>query len=135
MCVGALSEAPDRTFWSRFGACEEDGMSTERSRVLVAVFDLRERAERAAEQLFADGHEREYVRLLSGPGVPPECADEWSVSGFTAEEIGYYAGELRAGRWLVAVCSHTDDIVGVLSAFGRHGGSVHVPTEVRDGHT
>ncbi|MBP3959861.1 hypothetical protein J8F10_31825 [Gemmata sp. G18] len=107
-------------------------MSTKRSRVLVAVFDLRERAERAAEQLSVDGHEWEYVRLLAGPDVPPECADEWSAAGFTAEEVGYYAGELRAGRWLVAVCSHTDDIAGVLSAFGRHGGSVNVPTEVRD---
>ncbi len=106
-------------------------MSTEGSRMLVAAFDLRERAERAVGQLLADGHEPEHVQFLAGPELPLECATEWFSAGLTTEEIGYYADELTAGRLVVAVWSHVYDIASVLGVFGRHGGSVRVPPEIR----
>ncbi len=108
-------------------------MPNEGSRILVAAFDLSERAERAKSQLLTDGHEPKHVRLLTDPELQLECATEWFSTGLTTEEIGYYADELAAGRWIVAVWSHVSDIVSVLGVFGRHGGSVRLPPEIREG--
>ncbi len=102
-------------------------------RTLVTVFDLRERADRARGQLLADGHDEECVRIIAGTGDFHECAATLIDAGCSEEAGAYYEGELRAGRWLLVVSCQTCDVPGVLGAIGRHGGSVRVPAEVRDG--
>ncbi|QJX00526.1 hypothetical protein [Frigoriglobus tundricola] len=102
-------------------------------RTLVAVFDLPERADRAVHHLLADGHDEERVHIVSGAGAAHDCASGLKEAGVPEEAGAYYEGELRAGRWLVVVSCQTCDVPGVLGAIGRHGGSVRVPPEVRDG--
>ena len=108
-------------------------MSTHGFRVLVAVFDLRERAERAAEQLRAEGADADRVQLLSGADTLAGCDVGAAARGVMDEAGDYYESELRAGRWLLVVSCPPAEAAQVLGAFGRHGGSVCVPPEVRDG--
>ncbi|MDY3555937.1 hypothetical protein R5W24_005083 [Gemmata sp. JC717] len=106
-------------------------MSTGERRSVVGVFDLCERAERAAAQLVSDGYGEEHVRVVE-PGAPDGVAD--LVAGGTTAEAGtYYASETTAGRWLVVVSCRPELVAGVLSAFGRNCGSVCIPPAVRDG--
>lgn len=102
-------------------------MSTDELRSVVGVFDLRERAERTAAQLMGEGYAADRVRVVAP--TDPGARDSLAAAGAGA----YYAGESEAGRWLVVVLCHPPALAGVLCAFGRNGGSVRVPPEVRDG--
>jgi hypothetical protein len=108
-------------------------MANEGCRLLVAVFDLRERAERASAQLLADGHDGDRVLVIDGPDARAGLVAELVAGGVASEAAAYYEGEVGAGRCLLAVSCHPDDARGVLNTFGRHAGSVRIPAEVRDG--
>ena len=108
-------------------------MATDECRLMVAVFDLGERADRARAQLLDAGHEDEFVRLVSAADAGAGCAADLAAGGVAADAVAYYTAELKAGRWLVAVECRPEDVGGVLGAFGRNGGSVRVPAEVRYG--
>ncbi len=108
-------------------------MSTQEFRVMVAVFDLPERAERAARQLLSDGHDEDHIQILSGADTIAGCDVDPTPRGIMDEAGAYYESELRAGRWLLVVSCLAPDVARVLGAFGRHGGSVCVPPEIRDG--
>ena len=102
-------------------------------RTLIAVFDLPERADRALRHLLTDGHEEDCVFVVPGSGSVGECADILVEAGVPEEVGAYYEGEVRAGRWLLVVSCLVPDVPEVLCAIGRHGVSVRVPPEIRDG--
>lgn len=107
-------------------------MSTHGCRALVAVFDTHERVERAAAELLATGHAGDHIHISTGIDTIAEWGD-LMAAGMTVEARAYYESELRAGRWLLVVSCRPSDVAGVLGAIGRHGGSVRVPPEIRDG--
>ena len=108
-------------------------MLTDGCRLMVGVFDLGERADRARAELVAAGHAEASVRVMAEPDEAAGCAAALAAGGVPAEAVAYYAGELRAGRFLLAVECPPAGVGGVLGAFGRHGGSLCVPPAVRSG--
>ena len=108
-------------------------MHTQQIRTLVAVFDQRERADRAAAQLFAEGYDEKSVRIIAGCDAVNTSAVDLTELGISPESREYYEGEVRAGRWLLVISCPLPDVAAVLGAIGRHGGSVRVPSEIRDG--
>lgn len=107
-------------------------MGGETVRAVIAVFDTVERAERAVATLLVDRFHPDQVVLINGDTVG---AVEGVLDGTDTprERISYYASEVRGGRALVVVCCAPEDASDATTALARHGGSVCVPPEVRDG--
>ena len=108
-------------------------MARDESRMMVNVFEAIGHAERAVAALLADGYHAGQIAVV-------ETAQEASGLGTALVRHGvpddlaeYYEGEVRAGRFLVAVRYLPSDADDVRATLARSGGSVRVPPELRDG--
>lgn len=105
-------------------------MSDDPCGFVVNVFGSPEAAERAAATLVSDGFSPEQLAVVSGADQVPGLAESLEECGVPRADAAYFADEVRGGRALVAVRCHASDCKGVRVTLGRHGGMVHVPTEL-----
>jgi hypothetical protein len=103
--------------------------------LMVNVFETIGHAERAAAALLAAGYEALQIAVVETAQEAPGLGVVLGLHGVPGELAEYYAGEVRAGRFLVAVRFHPDDADDVRATLARNGGSVRVPPELRDGRT
>ena len=108
-------------------------MAHDETRMLVNVFETIGHTERAVAALLADGYHAGQIAVIETAQEALGLATRLSGLGVPTDLAEYYEGEVRAGRFLVAVRYHLSDANDVRNTLARNGGSVRVPPEIRDG--
>lgn len=108
-------------------------MSRDEPRMMVNVFETLGHAERAVAALLADGYHAGQIAVVETAQEASGLGAALARHGIPEDLAEYYEGEVRAGRFLVAVRYHPSDTDDVRATLARAGGSVRVPPELRDG--
>jgi hypothetical protein len=122
---------------------------TRKCDTVVAVFDTRDRAERAVAELHTAGYRGDQIKTSAGvasgdssfgaqrarpvgqAGTKPSLAEALLDLGVSEEDARYFEGEAAEGRFVVAVDCAGESADPARTTIGRNCGYGRIPPHLR----